>query len=107
MKKVQEIGTVNVSYDEIGKPVQAIFTASPYTVTDPEVLSQLLTVKNDSQEEIQKNAELVISSWFSNLDEIQMLDREKFTITSEVVSCGKFGDGKIATCKITFYLNQF
>lgn len=101
---MEKIGIATVEYSEEGKVIKAFF--EPKSKVDMVDLNQLKQAVNLTQEDIQHNAEMVMSNWFSRQNDIELAERDQFKIISKVIECEKHPDGKIKKCVIEFTLEQ-
>lgn len=104
----QRIGIVEFDYDESGKLIETAFAAEPMRIKVADDLTAKFSeiTASNSQDEIKAQAEKVLASWWSNLNDMEIADRNKFEITSEVVGCDKYTDGKIKVCRVEFYFDE-
>jgi hypothetical protein len=104
-----KIGTVIVNYDQEGNVLEK-FTAFVPTMNipvDKELGKQLIKLKQENNETILKdNSDLILASWFSKMNEIELADRNSFKIESMIVSCDKYSNGKIRKCILDYYFER-
>lgn len=106
------IGTAKVSYNENGQVVEASFI--PALKVDlsktPQLGQQLLDIKCDTQENIQKNADLILGAWFVKMDdkinEIETADRERYQVASKIIECENYPNGKVKTCALEYVFQE-
>ena len=95
----------NLNYDENGNVLSTEFEPKlPLKVTSG-LLNQLTAVKcSDDSEVIKSNADLVLASWFNQIEDIELADRDKFQVTSEVVEarCERYENGNIKSVYIYY-----
>lgn len=98
------IGTATVKYDEDGKAVFANFVPEMKVELDETSLGRLQKVvdKNKDAEKIRENADVVLSSWFSKMTDIELEDRADYQMISEVVNCEKYPSGQIKVCVLRY-----
>ena len=102
MKKI--IGTAEIEYDENGVVVNAGFKPVMELVFD-ESMKKLLKASvqgDEKEEEIQHNADMILASWFSQISDVELAERDEQEIVSEIVGCEKFDSGKIKICRIQY-----
>jgi hypothetical protein len=103
-----EIGTVTTSYNQEGEAITIEFKSSMYIKSNENLLKQLRTVKSaDDIQVLQTNSDLAVASWFSKITEIELTDPSEGQITSEIVSCDKYPNGKIQTCVLKYTFRKF
>lgn len=105
MNNNMQIGTANISYNEQGEIVSAIFTPSLELDVneDEDLLKQLKSIPCTSNEEIiRENAALVLGGWWNQLNQIELADRDKWKMDSEIVACNKWPSGRVQMCSIKF-----
>lgn len=98
---MEKIGVATIEYNGKGAVVRANFQPIKKFEVD---LSQLKG--NEDEKTVRDNAELIMASWFSKVNEIELADRDKFKIESKVLDCRKWPDGTIKKCWIEFYLKE-
>lgn len=94
------IGTASIVYNDKNEPANITFE-TPISHIDQTVINTLKTVKN-SEEELKNAGELILSSVFSNITDIELRDTVKTKIEFEL-DC-KEENGKVIDCKILYYL---
>lgn len=102
----QKIGIVTISYNQKGQVSGAIFDPARVDFNDDTFLLNLLSTEGRSQEEIKKSADKILAAWFNKVDNIELEDREKFRITSQIVSCDKWKDDTVKSCVIEYSLEE-
>jgi hypothetical protein len=105
--KEQEIGIANIKYKQDGSVFSADFTPSKVNLGGgfgPP--NQLLNIKQGTAEEIKNNAELVMASWYSKMNEIELADRNQYEIKGEIIRCDKYPDGAVMQCEVRFVFKQ-
>lgn len=100
------IGIVKIEYDKEGKVIRANFYPSMNLEADDDLKNQLQTIKNSDQETVKSNASLVMAAWFSKMTDIELADREKYEISTNIISCDKHWDGTIKMCVIEFEFKE-
>lgn len=94
-----KIGIAEIVYSEDGKVLRAFFTP---TMRIGNVAEQLMKIRHGNAAQIRQDAEIVLSSWFNKMNEIELADRSEYEISSEVLSCTQYPDGGTKRCKIEF-----
>lgn len=105
--KTKEIGTVHMHYDKFGLIQNADFIpAINFSLTE-EIKSQLGLIQPGSQEVLTRNADMIMSGWFTKVNDIELADREKFQLKRQVLACEKFeATGYVKYCKLRYYLEE-
>lgn len=101
-----EIGTVGITYDKQGTATKAEFNPTVGFNLDTNVIKQLASIKQQDPEILKQNAGFVMAAWFSKLNDIELADRDKYEIATEIVSCDRYSDGKIKMCRIRFTFKE-
>ena len=105
MKNREEIGVAVINYDTEGKPRAVRFTPLIKIDTPMDLLNQHENVKGKDEQQLKTNAELAMGSWFAKVDSIELADRDKYKITSEV-KCFRREDDSIRQCEVTFFFEE-
>lgn len=106
MKDSTVIGQVAMEYSENGQVINASFTPSIVVKADEFLLGQLKTIPQTDADVLKHNADLVLASWFNKTNEIELADREKWTIVSAVVDCDKYPSGAVKRCILEYTFKQ-
>lgn len=102
-----EIGTVDLYYDEKGSFVSATFKAEPLDTDKDALLDRLKFTDGTSEDAIQSQAQVILAAWFSRMNHIELADREKYQIVTEVVECSRrSNDWTIQRCTLRFILKE-
>ncbi len=106
--KRTEIGTVTMQYSETGKLVSAIFKPTLKIELSDEVKSNLeKNISKPEESDILKfNADFVLGTFFAKMTEIELADREKQEIVSEVVTCTKYPSEQTRLCVLKYYFQD-
>jgi len=107
MKKI-EIGTVITQYNEAGELLSAKFVPTLTIELSNEIkkdLEQNIS-KSEESDVIKFNADFVLGTFFAKMTEIELADREKQEIVSEVVYCAKYQSGKVKYCVLKYYFQD-
>lgn len=103
----QEIGIATMVYDTNGKIMNTSFVPLLQIKHSKKLESQLQTVKgSEDAEALNNNAQLVMAAWFSQVDEIELADRDEYEVVSKVLSCEKYQSGRVKTCSIMFIFKR-
>lgn len=96
-----KIGTATLIFTETGAFKQGSF--KPDAISIPFVGPDLTQVDLcENVEQIQQKADEVFATWFSRMSEIELADREKYTIKSKVTKCVTFASGRPQVCEIEY-----
>lgn len=100
---MKPIGIAVIEYNEEGKAVSASFKPTQHFKVDD--LKTLLTLKSGTDKDaIRLNAELAMASWFSNVNSLELADRDKWKIQSRIVSCENHKNGMAYKITLEFKL---
>lgn len=101
--KDSKIGIVTMEYAQTGKIIQATFAPIMVVELEEELFYQLEEIKPTTDPAVlRSNADLVMASWFTRTNEIELADREKFSIVSDIIDCRKYETGQIKKCVIEY-----
>lgn len=102
---MEQIGIATINYDQQGNVLEAYFNPTPkFEKIDA---SQLKSVKSSKEAEVIKyNAEMILASYFSRMNEIELADRDKYEIGSEILICTKYDNGNVRSCSIQFFFRE-
>jgi hypothetical protein len=100
---VVEIGVAELRYNEQGSPISAVFTPAVFTSQVAVVKERLMQAAGKNPEDAKQRAQTVLAEWFEHLDSIEMTDREKGYLDSQIVECEKWPDERPKLCKIRFF----
>ncbi len=98
-----EIGIVTVEYDQQGSVKRANFKPTIEVLPSSVLIRQLLALPSgEERDTVKANADLVFAGWFSQINEIELSDRNENPISSEVITCEKWPLGKVKTCVLRY-----
>lgn len=100
--KAMDIGTAEIMYAEDGSIESASFSSNMKIEFEQALISQLQPVKNKNVTAIKTNSELVLASFFNTLADIEIDDRGKFHIVSDIKHCDEYPNGDIKRCIMHF-----
>lgn len=102
----KEIGIATMRYKDTGEVISAIFKPTMLSETKVDFLRNLKgnLTKDDNVEEIANNAEIALASFFSQINSIELADREKQQIVSTPFKCVFYSSGNIKKCVVKFIL---
>lgn len=101
----QTLGVAIIQYDGHGIVISAKFEGKLEVDFSNDLTSNQLTGVF-TQSEVQNNADMALAGWFNTLNNIELSDRVENPISSKVLSCEKYQDGKVAVCKIEYYYGK-
>lgn len=102
-----EIGTSVTSYNEKGEVTYAQFRPKMILDHTKELEEQLKTIKSgDAPETLRNNSDVVFAHWFNTLTVIELADREKYKVESEVVHCERHKNGVVMDCYIKYVFKK-
>lgn len=101
------IGNVLMMYDEEGNVINAIFDPTMKLDFKEPLSDQLQQIKcSEDVTTVQQNADTIFAGWFSKLNEIELADRTKYEIKSNVLDCEKYPNGKVKKCLIQYVYQE-
>jgi len=100
MKKLT-IGRAIINYSPDGKVTTAHFEPAIKVNLVPWLENQLLDLKSNDPEAVQKNADIVLGAWFSKMNEVELRDDTK-QVVSNILACEKYPDGTVASCVLEY-----
>lgn len=107
--KTQEIGIATITYDNGGRVIKELTNFVPtlkISITD-ELNKQFAQIRSEKDEiNLKKNSDIVLATWFSKMNEIELADRDKFEIKSEIIKCEKYANERIKQCVIRYTFKE-
>lgn len=105
--KQLEIGEATLEYTRFGEVTNAVFTPSMKIEYDKSINDQLRQIESKRDvESMRENAALVMASWFSKMNEIELSDKFQYGIDSEIVECERYDDDMPKKCVIKFVFKK-
>lgn len=105
-----EIGKSVLYYDENGKLDRIEFTPSILVKLNSKELVAFAKITGNDEATIATSASAVVAAWFQKTNEIELADRDKWKIETEVINCKRVGDGKyfsaIKRCELIHHFKQ-
>lgn len=103
-----EIGKVTMNYSQKGEMVKekTYFTPTLNIIITKELEDQLKTIQGGDQKTVKDNADLLLASWFSTMNEVELNDRQTHRLDSEVVHCETYPDGNVKQCVIKYIFQE-
>lgn len=114
------IGKSIVTYDEQGNAKDMTFTPAAMTLnslaiwnkTPGEILEQISkaildgTKGDEGREAVKQGAEVALATWYNHMNEIELADRSKYEIVSEMEECEEYENGGVKKCGMMFYFRE-
>ena len=102
------IATVKIVYDKFGKLESYSLTPQLTFEVDPNAIINLQETLSESKEAevLKQNADNVLASFFAKVNEVELADREKFQVVSEVIECVRNNFNKVRVCVIKYSLEE-
>lgn len=101
MEKVKigtRIGVVTLKYNKTSESLYSIFT--PEIKVGKKNLPALDAVHiSKNEEKMKEEVQEAVAKWFAGLNEIELADREKFVIKTNLVKCNKYKTGEVKEAK--------
>ena len=98
-----KIGTSKIIYNENGEVLSSVFLSELH-LTSKDLLPKLKNIKaGKSAVKVKQQADVIIATWFSKMNEIELSDPAEYTVTSKIVECKNYPDGTIKKCVLEFY----
>lgn len=102
-----EIGISSIWYDEQGDATRSGFTPLMTLSEEGNDLHQFIDIKSDNDESKMKlQAESIFAAWFQKFNIMELADREKYTISSEIASCEKYPNGGVKKIQFKFIFKE-
>lgn len=100
----QEIGIVTLYYNEDGSFKTADFRPTMKITIHSELMNELFSIETQKGEDIVKEqANSVFATWFQRMNDIELADREKYEIATEMVApCERYENGVVSKCEMRF-----
>lgn len=108
MEKIKTvIGIVTMEYDESGKLLNSLFEPRMNVRIDQSLMADLRKIECcDDPEILERNAQLVLASYFNRMNKIELRDLAKERIVHEVNQIEKFDNGMIKKAVITYSFEE-
>lgn len=108
MENNQEIGVAILHYNEDGSFKTAEFKPTIIVKIDSKMMDELFNIETQKGEDIVKEqANNVFATWFQRMNDIELADREKYKIVTELVApCERYDSGIISKCSIKFIFKE-
>lgn len=98
----EKIGTAVIRYDVNNNIISGVFKGELKQKFNEELIKQLQP--SNDLDIIKNNADMALASWFNKITEIEIADREKTRIISNVKKRTYYSNGNIKKCEIDYYL---
>lgn len=99
-----KIGEAKLRYNAEGKIESATFFPVAAFMIPHETLMELSN--SQDEESIKTNANMVLASYFSKINDIELGDRDQVEIKTKIINCNKHTNGLISTCTLEFTLES-
>ncbi len=100
----EELGIVVLTYDEDGNIKTAGFDPKIQVQVKSSKLKELFEIGSSNDLEVlQLRADTVFAMFIDKINQIELADREKFQVVSEVMLCEKYENGNIKICKLKYF----
>lgn len=100
-KQKTVIGTAALEYNEEGKLEAAVFYPKIKVKFD-DIKEQLGNCCSRSIDDIKNSAQLLLATFFSKMNEIELRDMEKTTLSADIVRSQNHDNGTIKEVEIEF-----
>lgn len=100
-KKRTLVGSAALEYDATGKLEAAVFHPK-IKVDFSDIEDQLGSCTNKTLDEVKKSAELLLATYFTKLNQIELRDIETQPLTLEIVAGEKYDNGLLKSVEIEF-----
>lgn len=98
------IGTVVMHYNTDGNVMGISFHPSINVSMTPELFEQFKTIKGTKdKDKLTENANLVFGQWFSQLNQIELADREKYQVLGQMKKCLVYDNGVVKSCEMEYF----
>lgn len=106
--KTLKIGTAKIRYNKDGTVASAKFTPAMKIEIEKNLMNDVARTVNQPANEIQlKNqADTILASWFDQVNKIELADREKYEIVSNIVLCNKFANDAVKIVHIEYEFKE-
>lgn len=102
-----EIGISTIGYDEQGDANYALFTPLMGLSEEGDDLHKFVDIKSDNDEtKMKAQAESIFATWFEKFNQIELADRQKYVIGSDIVSCEKYPNGNVKKIQFKFIFKE-
>lgn len=99
-----KIGEAKLRYNDKGEIESATFFPIAAFMVPHETLMELSN--NQDEESIKANANMVLASYFSKINDIELGDRDQVEIKTKIINCNKHANGLISHCTLQFTLEN-
>lgn len=103
MNNKKSIGTGVITYDEHGEVVSVTFLPNKEVSFDKTKFRKLNSP--DDTDTARENAELALAEYFNYITGIELADREKVTVKSEIANCLMNGE-RIGSCEVNYFVEE-
>lgn len=100
------IGSAVIEYDAAGKVTTAYFEPSIKIDLAEALGGRFTELAAPTPEELKGNADIVLGAWFSKMNEVELADRDRYTIESEIVECEQYPNGTVKRCILRYTFKE-
>jgi hypothetical protein len=106
--KTIELGTVTISYNEDGSVNSVVFSPTEidfFHDIGGDFMGDLLRSGGSgarTEDKIKADADTVLAAYFSQLNYVELADRDKYVIDSKVTECSKYDNGNVKSCSMLY-----
>jgi hypothetical protein len=98
-----DLGYVSIEYNPDGTVREASFVPTMVVPVPPAVHNDLMRVgRIDDIVALQGSADIIMASWFSKVNEIELAERTEYTIKSTISKCVRNEDGRVKNIVIGY-----
>ena len=98
------IGFVTIKYNQEG-----ILETSEFVPIIKTVKTKAVTLDetdNSDPDVIQQKVQSIVGSWFNELNDIELADREEYKLETTLSKCEKWDDGRVKKCVFSVVFRQ-
>lgn len=100
------IGKVIIQYDMTGKVTTSSFFPTMKIDLDPALVQLMNSADGLNEQSLKQKADLVLGAWFTKMNEIELSDKYRYVVGSEVVECKKYSGGGIERCVLEYFFKE-
>lgn len=103
---INQIGTVTIEYNRSGVVTSHKFNPLIKVDNSQELRRELKNVNGENADVLKHNADVIVAAWFSKVNQVELEDREQYSVESEVIACEKYNTGGIKKCVLKYFLKK-
>lgn len=100
------VGIITLYFDEDGRYTSGNFVPEEMKIDSASLHERLPFVDGVSQTSMSKSVEVIVSSWFQRMNDMELADRDKYELTTEVVKCEEWPSGSVRKCILSVHLKS-